>query len=312
MTTLHDVARAAGVSKSTVSNVIRGGAPVADETRQRVESAIAQLGYTPNAIARSLRARASHTLGVIVPDPANPFYAQLVLGAERAAHDDGYAMLIANTGFDAEFEEGALRALIARRVDGVVVAGVSRTSEMHLRLLERSIPVVFAGCGDPEDDRAGVVDTDDETAMEEVVEHLAGLGHRRLAFVPQDLGEMSVDRRELFFAAAIRRRGLRLVGIGADPSAIAAHNDTLAIETIDRLERAGRHVPGDVSVVGFDDIPLARHQRIDLTTVRSDGREIGRRATELLAEAVREQRFVATREVHPAELVVRGSTARAA
>ncbi len=312
MTTLRDVARAAGVSKSTVSNVIRGGAPVAEDTRRRVESAIAELEYHPNAIARSLRARASNTLGVLVPEPTNPFYAQLALGAERAADERGYSMLIANTECDARIEADALRALIARRVDGVIVAGISAGSRLHATLLDREIPVVFAGCGDPDDARLGIVDTDDEAAMEQVVEHLADLGHRRLAFVPHDLDETGGDRRELCFAAAIRRRRLRLVPIERDPTAIAAHNDTLAIATIDRLERAGRRVPDDVSVVGFDDIPLAAHRRLELTTVRSDGREIGRRATELVIDAARAGGFVARREVHPAHLVVRGSTARAA
>jgi LacI family transcriptional regulator len=312
MTTLRDVARQAGVSKSTVSNVIRGGAPVAEETRQRVETAIAELGYHPNAIARSLRARASHTLGVIVPEPTNPFYAQLVLGAERAAHERGFSMLIANTECDAGNESEALGALIARRVDGVVVAGISRGSDVHAVLLDRGVPVVFAGCGDPDDSRLGVVDTDDEAAMEQIVDHLAELGHRRFAFIPQDLNEFSGDRRELFFTAAVRRRRLKQVGVERAATAIAAHNDTLAIAAIDHLERTGRRVPEDVSVVGFDDIPLAAHRRIQLTTVRSDGREIGRRATQLLIDASQAGAMVARREVHAATLVVRGSTARAA
>jgi LacI family transcriptional regulator len=312
VTTLFDVARRAGVSKSTVSNVIRDSAPVAASTRRRVEAAIAELGYHPNVVARSLKSRTTFALGLVVPEPTNPFYALLVLGAERAAHERGYAVLVANTECEPETEEEAIGALIGRRVDGVIIAGVSSGSRIHESLLDRGVPVVLAGFGAAGDERLGVVDTDDEGAMEQVVEHLAGLGHRRLAFVRHHLDETSGERRAAGFAAAVARRGLELVQAGAGATAIAAHNDALAIETIDRLEREGRRVPDDVSVVGFDDVPLASHQRLELTTVRSDGREIGRRAAELLIDAARAGGFVSRREVHPAVLVVRRSTGRAA
>ena len=208
-------------------------------------------------------------------------------------------MLVANTECEPETEADAVSALIGRRVDGVIIAGLSQGSRIHELLLERGTPVVLAGFGADGDERLGVIDTDDEGAMEQVVEHLAGLGHTRLAFVRHHLEETSGERRAAGFAAAVARRGLTLVGVDDAP-------------TVDRLERDGRAVPGDVSVVGFDDVPLAGHQRIGLTTVRSDGREIGRRAAELLIDAAVAGGFVARREVHPAELVVRRATGRAA
>ncbi len=308
MTTIHDVARRAGVSKSTVSNVVRGRSVVADATRRRVERAIDELGYHPDVVARALRSRATFAIGILVPETVNPFFAVLALGAERAAHAAGYAVLVVTTECEPDREREAVRALIGRRVDGVLVAGASEGSMLHAALLERDVPVVLAGISGMSDARLGVIDVDDDVAMDAVAAHLAALGHRQVAFAGNVLHEMAGERRRLAFAAAASRQGLELVGIEDAPTAIAAHNDMIAIGEIDRLERAGWRVPADVSVVGFDDIPLAAHRRIDLTTVRADGRALGRRATELLVTAAAAGRHVAHTELFDAVLVVRGST----
>jgi LacI family transcriptional regulator len=310
MTTLIDVARRAGVSKSTVSNVIRGDVRVAKATKARVERAIADIQYHPNAIARSLKARSSTAIGIVVPDLTNSFYAELAAGAERAASALGYAALITHTECSAPTEEEAARAFIERRVDGVIVGGVSVGSTLPSLLLDRDIPVVVASFGESDDPRLGVIDHDDPTAMESVVAHLYELGHRRLAFVSHHLREQSGERRRLGFENALKRRGLVDVGLGDGATAVAAHNDMLAIATIDRLERQGLRVPEDVSVVGYDDIPLAAHRRIKLTTVHSDAVEMGRRAVELLLGAAREGRHVAHREIQSGRLVVRATTMR--
>ena len=311
MTTLFDVARRAGVSKSTVSNVIRGDGRFAETTRERVQQAIAEVKYHPNAIARSLKARSSTAIGIVVPDLTNPFYAELAAGAERAANALGYAALITHTECSATTEQEAARAFIERRVDGVIVGGVSLGSSLPTLLLDRDIPVVVASFGESNDQRLGVIDHDDPTAMEAVVEHLYSLGHRRFAFVSHHLREQSGERRRLGFEHALARRGLVGVGLHEGATAVAAHNDMLAIATIDRLERQGLRVPQDVSVVGYDDIPLAAHRRIQLTTVHSDAAEMGRRAAELVLGASRESRHVAYREIQTGQLIVRSTTARA-
>lgn len=311
MTTLFDVARRAGVSKSTVSNVIRGDGRVAHTTRQRVERAIAEMQYHPDVIARALKVRTSTAIGIVVPDLTNPFYAELAAGAERAASASGYAALITHTECAAPTEAEAARAFIERRVDGVIVAGVSLGSSMPGMLLDREVPVVVASFGVSDDPRLGVIDHDDPTAMEEVVDHLYRLGHRRFAFVSHHLREQSGERRKLGFIEALARRGLNEVGLGDSATAVAAHNDMLAIATIDRLERQDLRVPHDVSVVGYDDIPLAAHRRIQLTTVHSDAAEMGRRAVELVLEAARESRHVAHREILSGHLVVRATTGSA-
>jgi DNA-binding LacI/PurR family transcriptional regulator len=310
LSTLIDVARRAGVSKSTVSNVIRGASLVAEPTRLRVEQAIADMGYHPNAIARALKARSSSALGIVVPDLANPFYAELAVSVERAASAIGFAVLTAHTECAPQTEEEAGRAFIERRVDGVIIAGVSLGSSLPGMLLDRKVPVVLASFGEPADKRLGVIDHDDAAAMETIVDHLYGLGHRRVAFVSQHLREYGGERRRLGFMKALARRGLSLIDLDDGATAVVAHNDMLAIATIDRLERQGLRVPHDVSVVGYDDIPLAAHSRVRLTTVRSDAVEMGRRAVELTVTAARESRHVSLREMQSNPLVVRSTTAR--
>ncbi len=208
MTTLVDVARRAGVSKSTVSNVIRGSTLVAGLTRERVERAIADIGYQPNAIARSLKARASAAIGVVVPDLRNPFHAELAVSIEEAANEQGYTVLAANTACSPSAEGEAGRALIGRRVDGVIIAGISLGSTLPQAFLDRDVPVVLATLGELDDPRFGVIDHDDEAAMEAIVDHLVGLGHRRIAFVSLPHAEQAGERRRLGLEAALARRGL--------------------------------------------------------------------------------------------------------
>ncbi len=310
MTTLNDVADRAGVSKSTVSNVIRGTALVAAATRARVERAIAETGYHPNAIARSLKSRASMAIGIVVPDLTNPYYAQLAVGVERAARAFGFAVFTAHTECLPAAEAEAGRALIERRVDGVVVGGMATGSTLPRLLMDRDIPVVLASLGAIDDSRVGVIDHDDAGAMEAVVAHLHALGHRRLAFASHDLREHSGERRRIGFTAALRRRRLRPVAID-DATAVVAHNDMQAIATMDKLERRGLRVPHDVSVVGYDDVPLAAHARIQLTTVRSDAVEMSRRAVGLVVAAARSGHHVRRRQMLDKPLVLRASTGRA-
>ena len=307
MSRLVDVAAKAGVSKSTVSNVIRGTALVAEDTRRRVERAIADAGYRPNAIARSLQARRGNAIGIVVPDLTNPFYAQLAIGVERAAGALGFAILTAHTECDAASEIAAAHALIERRVGGAVIGGMSLNSPLPKLLLDHDIPVTLAALGEIDDPRPGVVEQDEATAMEDVVEHLHGLGHRRIAFVAHELVEHAGERRRVGFLQAMRRRDLVPV-LEKDATALVAHDDMRAIAAIDRLERAGRRVPFDISVTGYDDVPLASHGRIQLTTIRADAVDMGRRAAGQVVDAARQGRHIARRELLPSSLVVRAST----
>jgi LacI family transcriptional regulator len=305
--TLVDVARHAGVSKSTVSNVIRGSAVVAPATRARVQASVRALGYRPNGVARALRERATKVLALLVPDPVNPFYAQLAHGMERRARREGFGVLVAHTDCDPGTELAQASALVSRRVDGVVVGGLSPRSRLHLRLLDEGVPVVCAFSAG-EDERLGVVDTDDACGMTAVVDHLAGLGHHRMAFAGQGFEEAGAGVRRAAFLDAAARSGVTVVGTHDAPTAVVAHNDTVAIEQLDRLHRQGRRVPRDVSVTGYDDIALAAHALVGLTTVSTDAELAGELSAEQLILAVREHRHVAYRHAQPARLVVRSTT----
>ena len=311
MTTLLDVARKAGVSKSTVSNVVRGASIVADTTRRRVERAIRETGYHPNMIARSLKARTSHAIAIVVPDLTNPFFGELVVSAERAASAMGYGLIAANTECLARLEIEAGRSLIARRVDGVIIAGMSRASRLPQMLLDRDVPVVLASFGGVEDDRLGVVDHDDELAME--VDRRPPLRPRS----PPDGIRVAKASRAFRRAAA---DGFPDGTQAARPYGCDARGWGDSFRRPQRYPRARHHrsagasgppVPKDVSVVGYDDIPLAGHHRIGLTTVHSDAGLMGNRAVELLVDAARQARHVASRIVQPNPLIIRTTTAEA-
>jgi LacI family transcriptional regulator len=167
---------------------------------------------------------------------------------------------------------------------------------------------MLASFGGSLDRRAGAIDIDEEEAMEAVIAYLAHLGHERFAFARQHAREAEVDRRPQAFSDAVRRRGLAEVGIEDEPTAICCMNDGVAIDLMDSLERRGLRIPADVSVSGFDDVPLAAHNRIRLTTVRQDASAMGARAAELLLAAIQEGRHVGQRELVRGELIVREST----
>src|SRR6478752_6235708 len=292
--TVIDVARHAGVSKSTVSNVVRGNAVVAPATKARVEASVRALGYRPNSVARALRERATKVLALVVPDAVNPFYAQLAQGMERRARREGFGVLVAHTGGDPGTELAQVTALISRRADGVLLGGLSHSSTLHLRLLDEGVPVVCGFAAD--DERFGVIDTDDATGMAAIVDHLGGLGHRRVAFAGQG------------FEEAAASRDMTVVGLEDEPTAVVAHNDAVAIGELDRLHRSRLRVPQDVSVTGYDDIALAAHALIGLTTVGTDAELAGEVAAEQLILAVREHRHVRHRHLQPARLAVRATT----
>ena len=304
---MHDVARRSGVSIATVSNVLHDTAPVAEATRRRVLEAIDELGYRSNEVARSLKRRSTQTLGVVIPDALNPFNATIALQIERRAHRDGFAVLVAETENDPDTEAAQVRALVGRRVDGVIFPAVTAGSAIPSELLDRGVPVVAVSF-EGSDPRMGSIHVDEFAAMEQVVEHLVGLGHRRIAFAHSGAHEESVDYRPDAVRAALERRGLVPVPVDDSPTAICCTNDVIAIRLIDQLERAGRRVPEGVSVVGFDDIPMAAHGRIDLTTVRQPAEQMGLMAAEMALAAIAAGRHAAEQIKVQTELIVRGST----
>jgi LacI family transcriptional regulator len=331
--TIHDVAAAAGVSKSTVSNVVRGAEEVSDATRARVQEAIARLNYKPNAIARQFVQQRTTMLGVLVGDLSNPYYAQMAQVVERAAFGRGYTTMFCNIEGAQDVAMTGVDALLQHRVAGIVfLAFIPRTGELEDALQRAGIPIVFLGLSERWSDSVG---PRDRQGGRLATEHLVELGHRRIGYVRTPLVEASGDRaRHDGYRAALRGAGIAPLPVyswtpgassiavgrkagelstalrGRDaPTALFVSNDIGAIAMIDACESLGCAVPDDLSVVGFDDIALAGLRRISLTTVAQSLDEQAERAVALLLERIDNPGLDPRHESADVELRVRGSTA---
>jgi LacI family transcriptional regulator len=330
--TIFDVAAEAGVSKSTVSNVVRGVEEVSASTRERVLAAIERLNYKPNTIARQFVQQRTTMLGVLLGDLSNPYYAQMAQVVERAAFISGYTTMFCNIEGAQEIATAGVESLLGHRVAGIVfLAYVARPSEVNQLLQEAGVPIVFLGLSASWGDSVG---PQDKAGGRLATKHLLELGHQRIAYVRTPLVERSGDRaRYAGYRAAMGDAGLEPVTInwrpddefvridrrevsfrdavtgGTAPTALFASNDIGAIAVIELCEKVGLEVPGAISVMGFDDIALAGLHRISLTTVYQPLRFQAESAVNLLLERIANP-TIAPRHVRvPVELRARGSTA---
>jgi LacI family transcriptional regulator len=331
--TIQDVARAAKVHASTVSRAL------GTHTRQLVTPAVAErvravagrLGYVPDPVAAGLRTRRTATVGVLIPDLANPVFPPILRGIESALGEAGYTAIIANTDNDPDRACQALERLAARRVDGMILATVAQGDPLVARCRKLGLPVVLVNRGG-DAGAASSVTNDDTHGIALAVEHLAGLGHRRIAHVAGPCRLSTGAARRASFVAAMRVHGLEAgdaliaeaptysIEAGAPAAAalldrhpgltaIVAANDLLALGCYDALARRGRACPRDVSVTGFNDMPFADRFAPPLTTVRIAHRAMGVEvARVLLAEIASPRARRQSVRLEP-ELVVRGSTA---
>jgi LacI family transcriptional regulator len=333
--TIVDVARRSGVSKSTVSNVIRDAANVSEATRQRVLAAVDELGYRPNALARQLVQQRTSTIGVVVGDLTNPIYSELVKLLEQHALALGYTTMVSNTDGHPEREAARIEALLERRVAGIAMLQFSGDRSVLDELHADGVAVTVISCFEA---RADCVTVDETTGLGIAVRHLAELGHERLAYVTSPLVEEHTNRarhesflRECASAGCSETAILtldveavlahephatreleRLLDSTPRPTGFAAANDIAAIALIEAVERLGAAVPRDVSVVGFDGINLGSLSRIALTTVAQPRERMAELGIEVLMDRIDGRAPTEPRHVllEP-ELVVRGTTAPA-
>ena len=331
--TILDVAVRAGVSKSTVSNVVRAVPGVSEATRRRVLDAIEELGYRPNVLARQLVQRRTSILGVVVGDLANPFFAEMAKSLERHAAAHGYTAMFCNTEGDSESELAGVETLLQHRVAGIVFltfSGDSRTMDV---VLARGVPVVFISCGA---EWADVVSVDDALGGRIATQHLLDAGHRRIAYLSIPELEDESDRlRCQGCSAAVSGAGLAPpVVISWSPSSdhalidrvegslrdvfsgaqrvtgVFASNDVAAIALQEFADRVGLHVPNDLSIVGFDDVPMAGLARIALTTVAQPRDELARLGIARIAGRIEGKVDGPPSRSHvDVQLIERGSTA---
>ena len=323
-----EIAAQAGVSQATVSRVINNQPNVREETRRRVLEVIDELGYVPDASARSLVTQRTTKIGLVVSDIVNPFYPELVESVEAFARDSGYAVLLCNTQRDPSIDEVYARFLIEQRVAGVLFTSVTPQSTAPLQFSQASIPVVFTNRY-LRDLPVPSVLTDNVGGAYMMTEYLIGLGHSRIAFI-RGLPDTttSQDREEgyrrcladhgLMIDQTLQEQGdytrkaayeatVRLLHASPPPTAIFCANDYMAFGTLDAAFKLGFRVPEDISVAGFDNIELSSLQTIGLTTVEQPIAEMAHRAMEILLELIEGQAvpYEPWVEVYEPRLVVR-------
>ena len=329
--TLADVARRAGVHTATASRALNPATRelLSAKTVRRVVSAAAALGYSPNAIARALRTARTRSVGVLIPDLTNPIFPPMVRGIEDALRDDSHTALLADTDNDFEKEADAVAALQERHVDGLLVATARRAHPLLEQLLTANVPIVGISRTLETPAMAAVV-ADDTTGVTEAFAHLHELGHRHIGHLsgPRDMSTGS-DRARAFEYCA-RSAGIgdscpivdseqytRASGASAmeqlmthypGVTAVVAGNDLIALGAIETLRSLGERCPGDVSVVGFNDMPYLDLMTPPLTTVRVSHYDLGFEAARMLVEMLRRP-SASRRLVLPTQLVVRQSTA---
>ena len=326
--TINDVADKAGVSKSLVSLVMRNANSVSDHRRAAVLAAAEELGYRPNAIARSLVSQKTYVVGVTVSDFRNPFFTDVVEGITKVAKANGYQTLINTGDRTTDGETDAIDTFLQLRTDGIILVGTVVDDETIGRIGAVS-PLVSASYASRSADIDSVV-TDDVKGTRLAVQHLVALGHRDIAHITGGRGA-GANRRVRGFRSAMAAEGLsesarvvegeytesggisgmaELFSSGTKPTAVFAANDQAAMGVLRGLAARGVAVPDDVSVIGYDDTDLAGFEHINLTSVHPQRVLMGTTAMELMLERVAGSRQSARHVTLEPRLTVRGSTGR--
>lgn len=326
--TIREIASEAGVSTATVSRVFNRPELVNEATRDKVRAVSERHHYVADGLAMALASRRSRLLGVIIPTLTNSIYASSTQAIQRAAQAAGYTVLVGVSDFSVEREAILIHQLVERRVEGLVLTGATRAPDLYAKLTNNGVPYIITWRLSGE---AGLpcVSFDNYKAATAAIEHLVSLGHRRVGLIcgRTELNDRARDRRAAF-EDAVARHGLdsgpglilerdfefdegrdamgHMLRRAAPPSAVFCANDIQAIGALYECRAAGLSVPRDMSIVGFDDLPISQYTTPRLTTVRVPAAEMGRRAIEALLQDTGTQ----SRQVELAtELVIRDSTA---
>jgi LacI family transcriptional regulator len=332
--TIKDVARAAGVSITTVSNVLNSRLDaMSDETLQRIIKVMHELNYHPNALARGLVTHHTATIGVIVAEIETPLFVHALNTIEPIARDAGYSVLMSNAR-DSEEEYQMLQVLLEKRVDGLIFLSVSQEfdNDYVLELERLQVPTVLVNRAIT-DEGLDLINWDDTNGVIGAVEYLIQLGHERIAHLHGPKGRLSGKNRLQGYKAALKKHGLavkpdyvragdytaapdrwrqstlELLALSPRPTAIVASDDIVAAIAIKTAQQAGLHVPRDISIVGIDDQHFCSYLNPALTTVRLPVLEAGQRAVEMVLERIAGRCVEAEHVILPCSLIVRDSCA---
>lgn len=326
--TIHDVAARAGVSKSLVSLALRGSTKVSDASREAIEKAAAELGYRPNAQARSLADRRSRTIGVNMAELDNPIFPQMLSGAHSAIRARGYNTMLVSGERDPELENTELAKLLEFQVEGLLLIS-HRLPATVVRSMAAEVPTVVLTLRGITGPGIDTVTTDDHTGARMAMQHLFDLGHSQIAHISGGTLEPGVVREQVYreqMAAAgladlVRieagdltnlgglEAGRRMLDDGPAPTAIFASNDNSAIGAMAACQERGLRVPEDVSIIGYDGAALGALRTLSLTTIAQPLTEMGRLAAERLFDRLDGRKVPDRAIVLEPELLARGTTA---
>jgi LacI family transcriptional regulator len=329
MATIREVAESAGVSYATVSHVINNTRLVSQGTRQRVLAAMEALNYRPNALARSLRQGKTNTLGLVLPDSANPFFAEISRSIEDEAFKRGYSVFLCNTELDTQRELFYVDVLSKKQVDGIIFVAAGDQADSLEFLVGRNMPVVMVDRDVPNVEVDAVL-TDNQLGGYLATRHLLELGHKRIACISGPSSITPSAERMIGYRKALEQAGLpyderlilrgdyhaqsgmeithSILNMDPRPTAVFALNDLMALGALRAAAEAGCIVPEELAVVGYDDLEIARFSNPPLTTIAHPKKEIGARALELLVDRISRKGSPPSRLVLPPELIIRRSS----
>ncbi|WP_343208981.1 LacI family DNA-binding transcriptional regulator [Anaerolentibacter hominis] len=304
MATMKDVAREAGVSLGTVSNVLNGHASVQEKNREKVWEAVRKLGFRSNMAARTLRTNSSRNLGLVIPDIQNPYYPELARGVEDAAREAGFTVFLCNDDRDSKKEEDYLEALVGKSVDGIILVK-PQVSEELLERMSIHTRFVLVDSGEIRKSNYHVVNVDDAAGIKEGMEYLYTLGHRKIGFIRGMLESYSskiranayvnfLNEKELPLSYGLIQRGdytwssgytaaKEMIRMPEPPTAILASNDVMAIGCMKAIQDSGLRIPEDISVMGYDNVDVCNLCTPSLTTIHQPKYEVGHESLRMLA-----------------------------
>jgi LacI family transcriptional regulator len=304
--TIKDIARKLQISYATVSRALNGKVGVKAETKRRIEEEARRVKYRPNAIARGLVNKRTHTIGLIIPDITNPFFPEVARGVEDAAQKAGYSVFLCNTNWEARKELRYIELLGEKRVDGILIAPVSKRSAALMNL-QGNVPLVYIG-HTPADKTSSYVTIDNVRGGFLATEHLLKTGRSPVGFIGAPEDSRTLAERLKGYKGALKKYGepvdgdlirfgdfrretgynlfKKMVYDGKKPGSIFGENDLLAIGALQGARELGFAVPGEIAVVGFDDIPIAAFPEIELTTILQPKYEMGKLAVEMLLSSM--------------------------